>query len=60
MFKSDSDNQGGEESAYGGMGSSFSDKAIRLNFIRKVIVMIVMMVVMLAIVVVILMLLMGR
>merc|ERR1712032_1753881 len=28
--------QGGEESAYGGMGSSFSDKAIRLNFIRKV------------------------
>ena len=36
MFKSDSDNQGGEESAYGGMGSSFSDKAIRLNFIRKV------------------------
>jgi len=28
--------QGGEESGYGGMGSSFSDKAIRLNFIRKV------------------------
>ena len=36
MFKSDSDAQGGEESGYGGMGSSFSDKAIRLNFIRKV------------------------
>ena len=35
MFKSDS--QGGEEGGYGGMGSSFSDKAIRLNFIRKVI-----------------------
>merc|ERR1711910_178820 len=28
--------QGGEEGGYGGMGSSFSDKAIRLNFIRKV------------------------
>jgi len=28
--------QGGEESGYGGMGSSFSDKAIRLNFVRKV------------------------
>ena len=37
MFKSDSEyQQGGEESGYGGMGSSFSDKAIRLNFIRKV------------------------
>merc|ERR1712116_63233 len=28
--------QGGEDGGYGGMGSSFSDKAIRLNFIRKV------------------------
>merc|ERR1711910_214900 len=28
--------QGGEEGGYGGMGSSFSVKAIRLNFIRKV------------------------
>ena len=36
MFMSDSHNQGAEESGYGGMGSSFSDKAIRLNFIRKV------------------------
>lgn len=34
--KSDSVDQGSEDGGYGGLGGSFSDKAVRLGFIRKV------------------------
>ena len=36
MLKGDDSEQGADEGGYGGMSDSFSDKAVRLGFIRKV------------------------
>ena len=36
MLKGDDSEQGADDGGYGGMSDSFSDKAVRLGFIRKV------------------------